>query len=297
MSLIDEFVDHLRLEQISPDVFSGYSRFTASKGHVFGGQVLGQAISAAGQTVADKLCHALSCQFLRGGNFDLPIEYRVTRVRDGKSFSARQVSAWQNGKELLRLEASFQVDAQGHTHQPRMPQVPLPETLPDMSFYKADFEALDRMSMYRFLVEDNVFEFRATDKPCYVETRNRPPVQQSWLRSRFSMPQDPRLQRAVLGYISDNNFMRTATLPHREELMRSGFQLATLNHSMWIHRTPNLNEWLLYDVHSSVACGQRGLVLGHMYTLDGALVATVAQEGMIRPVDGNKAGLAFSEGN
>jgi len=297
MPLVDEFVDHLRLTPTAPDIFSGYSRFTSSQGHVFGGQVLGQAISAVGQTVDGKLCHALSCQFLRGGNFDLPIEYRVTRVRDGRSFSTRQVSAWQKGRELLRLEASFQVEAQGYTHQPAMPAVPPPEALPDMSAFKADFEALDRMNMYRFLVDDNVFEFRATDKPCYVETRNRPPLQQSWLRSRFATPNDPVLQRAMLGYISDNNFMRTATLPHREELMQSGFQLATLNHSMWIHRTPDLNEWLFYDVHSSVACGQRGLVLGHMYTRDGVLVATVAQEGMIRPVDGDRGGLAFSEGN
>lgn len=297
MPLIEEFIDHLRLEPQGDDVFLGHSRFTSSEGHVFGGQVLGQAVSAAGQTVHGKHCHAFSCQFLRGGNFDLPIEFRVKRVRDGKSFSSRQVSAVQNGRELLRMEASFQVEAEGYVHQPVMPDVPPPETFPPMSAYRADFEALGRMNMYRFLVDNNVFEFRCREKPCYVETRNRPPVQQSWLRSRFPVPGDAALQRSMLGYISDNNFMRTASLPYREELMRSGFQLATLNHSMWIHRTPDLNDWLLYDVHSSVAFGQRGLVIGHMYNRAGELVASVAQEGMIRPLDGEKGAAAFSEGN
>jgi acyl-CoA thioesterase II len=297
MSLIEEFINHLKLEPVADDLFHGHTRFSPGSGHVFGGQVLAQAISAATQTVTNRSCHSLNCYFLRAFDHNIPIEYKVSRTRDGGSFSHRKVSAIQNNKELLTMEASFQVDAAGFSHQPTMPEAPPLEAIPDMSFYKKDFDALNYTGMYNFLVDDNVFEFRCTDKPCYVETSNRPPIQQIWFKSRFPLADDSALHLAMLVYVSDNNFMRTSTLPHREELLRAGFQLASLNHSMWIHRMPNLNEWHLYDIHSSVATNQRGMVLGHIYQQSGELLATTAQEGMMRTVDNSKSNNAFSEGN
>jgi acyl-CoA thioesterase II len=297
MKLRNDLIDHLKMQRDDNNSFTGHSRFSPNNTHVFGGQILGQGLSAACQTAMDRHCHAMNCYFLRPFDFKLPIEYRVTRNRDGGSFSHRQVSAHQAGRECMRMEASFQKETQGFEHSPIKPAVPDPEDLPPYSIYQEEFEKLNRRGMYKFLVEDNAFEFRCMETPCYIETRNRPPVQQTWVRSRYSLPTDPWLQLSALAFISDNNFMRTVTLPHREELMASGFQLATLNHSMWFHRVPDLNDWLLYNVHSSVACNERGMVIGHFYTRGGQLVATAAQEGMMRIMTGDKSNNQFSEMN
>lgn len=294
MSLVEDFIAHLNLERMTENEFVGYSRYSAAENHVYGGQVLGQALSAANQTVEGRLCHSLSAQFLRAGNLAGPIHFKVANLRDGRNFSVRRVSAEQAGRELLTLDASFHIEAQGFDQQPAMPEVMGPESFRAMESYRNNFEELGLLRLYDFLVTQSVIDFRCLELPSYLETNNRPAVQRMWLRAKHAVPNDPALQRAILGFISDHNFIRTASLPYRDQVSSRPSQMATLNHSMWIHRPVDLNNWHLYDVHSANAFGDRALVIGHMYAQTGELVATMVQEGMLRLLDDGELA-SFSE--
>ncbi|MBW2940314.1 acyl-CoA thioesterase [Zhongshania aquimaris] len=294
MSLLEDFCGHLRMERIADKEFIGHSLYSATKNSVFGGQVMGQALSAACQLVEGRQCHSLSAQFLRAGNLQEPIHYAVATLRDGRNFSVRRVSAVQAGRELLTLDASFHIDAQGFDQQPIMPAVAEPESLPSLASYREKFEQLGLNGLYHFLVTNNVFDFRCIDQPSYIELNNRPAVQRMWMRAKHTLPNEQALQRSILAYICDNNFIRTASLPFRELISSQPSQMATLNHSMWMHRPINLNNWHLYDIHSVNSFGERSLVIGHMYAQSGELVATMVQEGLLRLID-DDAGAVFSE--
>lgn len=293
MSLFEEFRAHLLMERIADGEFVGHSRYSATKNHVFGGQVMGQALSAACQMVEGRECHSLNAQFLRAGNLQEPIHYTVTTLRDGRNFSVRRVSAVQAGRELLTLDASFHIAATGFEQQPTMPVVVEPESLRTMASYRENFKQLGLNRLYDFLVTNNIFDFRCFALPSYLEVENRPAEQRMWIKAKQNMADDQILQRSMLAYICDNNFIRTASLPFREKIVSQSSQMATLNHSMWIHRPVNLNNWHLYDVHSVNSFGERSLVIGHMYAHSGELVATMVQEGLLRLMaDGYSA---FSE--
>lgn len=294
MSLVEEFIAHLNLERRAENEFVGYSRYSAAKNHVYGGQVLGQALSAANQSVEGRLCHSLSAQFLRAGNLEGPISFKVANLRDGRNFSVRRVSAVQAGRELLTLDASFHNEAQGFDQQPLMPPVAGPESYRAMESYRENFNALGLSRLYDFLATQSVFDFRCLELPSYLEVEKRPPMQRMWVKAKQAIPEDPALQRAMLAFISDHNFIRTASLPYREQISSQPSQMASLNHSMWIHRPVNLNNWHLYDIHSANCFGDRALVIGHFFAETGELVATMVQEGLLRLLaDGVEA--SFSE--
>lgn len=283
MSFSNDFLAHLRLSKVAAERFCGETRYMIAANHIYGGQVMAQALSAASQTVAEeRYCHHYSVQFLRSGRTDTLIDFWVELVKDGRNFSVRRVVAEQRGKKLLSLEASFHIEAPGlERHLPHDTTVG-PKGFRDLASYKADFEARGQMGLYDFLVTNNILEFRCQDKPSYIETLDRPASQKMWVRSKYPLAEEQALQRVLLAYISDHNFLRTATLPYRSQIEVKPFQFASLNHAMWIHRPINLNRWHLFDVMSPNAYGQRSQVIGHFYTQAGELVATAVQEGLLK---------------
>jgi len=275
----------LDLEKIEENVFRGLSPPERVQ-RVFGGQVLAQALMAAMRTVPpERACHSLHAYFLRPGDPKVPILYEVDRSRDGTSFSARRVVAIQHGLQIFILAASFQVAEGGFEHQARMPVVPGPESLED------DQQVLLRDStlspaMRAWVSQDRPFESRAVmGRGPFDASGDRPAraaIDHIWLRTRGGLPDDPNLHRVLLAFVSDMSLLDTALLPHGKSIF-SNVQVASLDHAMWFHRPFRADDWLLYVQDSPSASGARGFNRGAIYTREGALVASVAQEGLIRP--------------
>jgi acyl-CoA thioesterase-2 len=281
--VLDELVKLLALERIEENLFRGQSQ-DLGWGTVFGGQVLGQALSAAVQTVpSDRNVHSLHAYFLRPGRVDRPIVYDVDRIRDGSSFTTRRVVAIQSGQPIFNLAASFQVMEDGFEHQDAMPEAPAPESLPTEQERAASFaQRLPRMLRERALA-DRPFELRPVgpqEDPFLPSPRA--PHRMIWLRTAGKLPDEPALHAYLLAYASDHGFVTTSLLPHGVTWLTPGMQVASLDHVMWFHRPFRVDEWLLYVVDSPAAHGARGLVRGRMFSRDGKLVASCAQEGLIR---------------
>lgn len=285
--VVEELVELLKLERLEDNLFRGQSRDIGTR-YVFGGQVLGQALSAAQQTVDARTVHSLHAYFLRAGDIDAPIVYHVERSRDGKSFSTRRVTAIQHGQQIFGCAASFQVDEPGVEHQISMPEVPKPEELepPD----PIDAAALSHIpaKMQRWLTDKGPFEFRHVYPLDEIRRPKRPPYQQVWLRLTDRIGDAPELHRAMLAYASDFHLIGTATLPHGISYLQPNVMMASLDHALWFHRPFRADEWLLYSCDSPSAQGARGLARGSFYTREGRLVASTAQEGLIRIIDGEK---------
>ncbi|MBL9028352.1 MAG: acyl-CoA thioesterase II [Myxococcales bacterium] len=281
--VLDELVKLLALERIEENLFRGQSQ-DLGWGTVFGGQVLGQALSAAVQTVpSDRNVHSLHAYFLRPGRVDRPIVYDVDRIRDGSSFTTRRVVAIQSGQPIFNLAASFQVMEDGFEHQDAMPEAPAPESLPTEQERAASFaQRLPRMLRERALA-DRPFELRPVglEEDPFLPSP-RAPHRMIWLRTAGKLPDDPALHAYLLAYASDHGFVTTSLLPHGVTWLTPGMQVASLDHVMWFHRPFRVDEWLLYVVDSPAAHGARGLVRGRMFSRDGKLVASCAQEGLIR---------------
>lgn len=281
--VLDELVKLLALERIEENLFRGQSQ-DLGWGTVFGGQVLGQALSAAVQTVpSDRNVHSLHAYFLRPGRVDRPIVYDVDRIRDGSSFTTRRVVAIQAGQPIFNLAASFHLLEEGFEHQDSMPEAPPPESLPTEQERAASFaQRLPRMLRERALA-DRPFELRivGADEDPFLPAP-RPPHRMIWLRTAGKLPDDAALHAYLLAYASDHGFITTALLPHGVTWLTPGMQVASLDHVMWFHSAFRVDEWLLYVVDSPAAHGARGLVRGRVFTQDGRLVASCAQEGLIR---------------
>lgn len=280
--VLAELLELLRLERIEQNLFRGQSQ-DLGWGAVFGGQVLGQALSAAAQTVpADRGVHSLQASFLRQGDARRPIVYEVDPIRDGASFTTRRVVAVQGGLPIFALSASFQVDEAGFEHGTGMPDVPGPEGLP--SELELAHRAADRIPepLRAMALADRPIEIRPVQHVNLLAPRPAPPRRQLWYRANAPLPDDPAVHRYLLAYASDFNFLITAMLPHGVSWLTPGMQVASLDHAMWFHRPFRFDDWLLYDVESPFAGGARGLVTGRFYTRDGTLVASVAQEGLMR---------------
>lgn len=275
----------LSLERIEENLFRGPSQ-DLGWGAVFGGQVLGQALSAAGQTVpSDRLAHSLQAYFLRRGDVKRPILYQVERLRDGGSFSARRVAAIQNGEPILHMTASFQVQEDGLEHQDafEIQGVTPPESLPNEQARAAKFAHMLKPPLRERLLAESAFDLR-TDDPegSPVAPAVREPKRNIWMKANGAVPDDPALQRCLLAYVSDFTFMVTALLPHGKSWFSPGMQAASIDHAMWFHRPFKMDEWLLHAVESPTAQGARGLARGRIFTRDGRLVTSTAQEGLIR---------------
>jgi acyl-CoA thioesterase-2 len=271
----------LELEQLEVNLFRGASRDIGSP-QVFGGQVLGQALTAASATIEGRIVHSLHAYFLRRGDFDAPIVYQVDRSLDGHSFSNRRVVAIQHGEPIFNMAASFQVLEEGLEHQLGMPVVPWPEDLPDSSRPPPELLARLPERLRRFLEKPRPFEFRLVQPLDYVAPRSAPPSRQVWFRAVDRLPPDERLHRRLLAYLSDYFLLDTATLPHGSALLGKTVVMASIDHAMWFHRPLRVDDWLLYAVESPSASGARGFARASVYARDGKLVASTAQEGLVR---------------
>jgi acyl-CoA thioesterase-2 len=281
--VLDELVTLLALEQIEVNLFRGQSQ-NLGWGTVYGGQVLGQALSAAVQTVpAERHVHSLHGYFLRPGAVDKPIVYEVDRIRDGGTFTTRRVVAIQNGEAIFSLAASFQIDESGFEHQDEMPTVPEPLAVPTQQELAAAYADQLPAFMRAQAVAERPFELRLIEQPNNpLQPEPRPPQRMFWLKANGTLPDDPALHRYLLAYASDFAFLTTAMLPHGVSWLSRGMQVASLDHAMWFHEDVRVDEWLLHVVDSPKAHGGRGLVRGSVFTHDGRLVANTAQEGLIR---------------
>ncbi|UOE45310.1 acyl-CoA thioesterase [Agromyces larvae] len=265
------------------DIFTGPSQWMP-RGRVFGGQVLAQSLIAATHTVeADRMLHSMHGYFLRPGDVAHPITFAVDRIHDGRSFSTRRTQAYQHGKPILSLIASFQTEDDGIEHQAGIPaDLPDPESLPAASEV---LEAIDH-DVARFWSRERAFDIRHIPAPIYLHADGeRVPRQALWMRAFGRLPDDPKLHRAALAYASDYSILEPILRAHGIAWVTPGLKIASLDHAMWWHRDARVDDWLLFTQESPSAGGGRGLSLGRIYTRDGLLVASVAQEGMVRVPD------------
>jgi acyl-CoA thioesterase-2 len=265
------------------DIFIGRSQ-PMPHGRVFGGQVLAQSVIAAGRTVNDtegapRRIHSLHGYFLRPGDPEHRIRFAVERLRDGHSFSARRVHAIQNGRPILSMITSFQTEAEGVDHQDAMPDAPDPESLETLAEVFAGMN--DRQST--FWSKDKAIDLRHVEDAVYIRPSPRVSAQQSvWLKAAGQMPDDPLVNAAVLAYCSDYSLLEPVLRKHGLAWSDRRLRVASLDHAMWFHRPGRADDWILYTQSSPSASSGRGLSAGRMFNSDGVLLATVAQEGMLR---------------
>jgi acyl-CoA thioesterase-2 len=290
-SPVSELIELLSLERLEDNLFRGQSRDIGTK-YVFGGQVLGQALSAAQATLDSvqdvRAAHSLHAYFLRAGDIEHPIVYDVDRTRDGGSFSVRRVTAIQHGKPIFVLAASFQVDEEGAEHQVPMPQVPMPEDVAAPAPLSAEALAKLPSKVQRWLSRMGPFEFRPIYPRDELNPPKRPPLQQVWFRLSERVGDAPELHRALLAYASDFHLLGTTTFPHGISYYQPNVQMASLDHALWFHRPFRADDWLLYSIDSPSAQGARGLARGQVFDREGRLVASTTQEGMIRVLDAQR---------
>jgi acyl-CoA thioesterase-2 len=264
----------------SEDIFTGRSQWMPL-GRVFGGQVLAQSLIAAMRTIdADRFVHSMHGYFLRPGDVAQPITFSVDRIHDGRSFSTRRVQAYQNGVPILSMISSFQDPDPGLDHQIAMPEgLPAPESLPSTADV---LDGIDHPAA-AFWSDERAFDIRHVPEPIYVAAAgDRVPHQAVWLKSVSPLPDDPNLHRAALAYASDYTLLEPIMRAHGVAWSTQGLRAASLDHAMWWHRPGRVDEWMLYVQESPTAIGGRGLALGRIYSREGALLASVAQEGMLR---------------
>lgn len=261
------------------DIFTGPSQWMPH-GRVFGGQVLAQSLVAANRTVEDRTVHSLHGYFLRPGDISLPITFSVDRLRDGRSFSTRRVQAYQKGEPIFSMIASFQVSDPGLEHQAEFPRdIPTPETLPSA----AELIGENPHPVAQYWAKARPFDMRHVGSPIYFSVEGEPVAHQAvWLKALGQLPDDPALHTAALAYASDYSILESIYRAHGIAWSHPGLKSASLDHAMWFHRQPKVDEWMLYVQESPSAQGGRGLALGKIFSRDGQLLATVAQEGMVR---------------
>jgi acyl-CoA thioesterase-2 len=280
--VLNQLVALLTLETIEENLFRGVSQDLGFR-QLFGGQVLGQCVSAASQTVdAERHVHSMHGYFLRPGDAALPVVYQVDRVRDGGSFSTRRVTAIQKGKPIFTCGASFQFVEEGIHHQNLMPEVPGPEELKSETELSRMVAAMIPERMRERATSDKPIEIRPVTlinpfapKPCE-------PVKHVWFRAAGELPDEPQLHKLLLAYASDFNLLTTSMQPHGVSVFQKFMQVASLDHSLWFHADLRMDDWLLYSMDSPWAGNARGFARGSIFNRQGQLVASVAQEGLTR---------------
>ena len=250
--------------------------------NVFGGQVLAQALLSASRAVESRLAHSLHAYFLRPGNPHRGIDYEVQRVRDGGTFTVRRVIARQDEREILTAMVSFQVAESGCEHQLDFPGAPYPESLSPEQTLREKVASLIPEDRREQMMKERAIDIRPVKPVDPLKPEVRPPHRQSWFRARGELPDDPVLHRAMLAYASDFGLLATSMQPHGLGFSTPGMQVASLDHAIWFHRTLRMDGWLLYDMDSPSASSGRGMNRGTVFSRDGTLVASVAQEALIR---------------
>jgi len=281
---LEQLIEILDLEQLEVNLFRGRSP-DESRQRIFGGQVAGQALVAAGRTVERGTTHSLHAYFLRPGDPTTPIIYEVDRIRDGRTFTTRRVSAIQHGQAIFHLSASFQPDEPGPEHQMPMPEAPDPETVPNFEERIAKIPT-DKLpeDVRAWIRRERPIEVRSVGAGSPFDHTKRPPAQLTWIRARGRLPDSLLLHQCVVAYASDMTLLDTITLPHGIVWSDGSYAMASLDHAMWFHRPFRADEWLLYAQESPSAHGARGFATGRLFTRDGTLVVSVVQEGLIRPL-------------
>ena len=270
------------LEPIEFNIYRGQNRDIGTR-RIFGGQVLAQALVAAQRTVdEDRVAHSLHGYFILAGDLDVPVVYFVDRLRDGKSFNTRRVTAIQHGRAIFNLSVSFQVREDGPEHQSKMPDVPPPEGLQGELELLRDVADRIPEDVRDVLTQDRPIDFRPVEVIDPFDPAPTPPVRHIWFRAVSSMPDVPLMHQAVLAYASDYGLLGTALQPHGRSHRQPTMQVASLDHALWMHRDFRVDDWLLYAIDSPVTAGARGFARGSIFTRDGVLIASVAQEGLTR---------------
>jgi acyl-CoA thioesterase II len=280
-SAVQDLLAILDLEQLEVNLFRGRSPQTSWQ-RVFGGQVIGQALVAAIRTVEERAPHSMHAYFLIGGDPKVPIIYDVERTRDGGSFSTRRVRAIQHGKPIFTMSVSFHNDEGGLVHQAPMPDVPPPETLGNEADGRRRF--LDQMPepVRRYYERERPIELRPVEFRRYLGEKLEDGRFHVWFRATGALPDEPAIHQCVLAYASDMMLLDTALVPHGRTLFEREFMAASLDHALWLHRPFRADDWLLYAQDTPNLNGSRGFSRGLIFTRDGLLVASVAQEGLVR---------------
>jgi acyl-CoA thioesterase-2 len=282
---VDDLLSILDLERLEDNLFRGRSP-QQSWQRVFGGQTLGQALVAAVRTVPpERTAHSLHAYFLQPGDLNRPIIYGVERVRDGGSFTTRRVTATQHGRAMFVMSVSFHKDEPGLDHQSTMPSVPPPEELPSEQDLRAKMISELPEGMRKYWQQARPIELRPVDVSRYFAREKRPPEQVVWMRASGRLPDAFPLHQCVLAYATDFSLLDTALIAHGRLMFDKDIQLASLDHALWFHRPFRADEWLLYTQDSPSGHGARGFCRGSIFTQNGVLVASVAQEGLMRERD------------
>lgn len=282
---VDALLRHLSLEKIEENLYRGQSK-NLGWGRVYGGQVLAQAINAAAATVPDEQnIHSMHAYFLLGGDTQVPVLYDVDRIRDGRSFNTRRVRAIQHGQAILTMSASFQRHEDGFEHQDVMPDVPPPEAVEDdEARHLRMIESEPKLKALTMHIK-TPFEIRTIDDIDHpIHPTPKPARRMYWIRASSPLPDDFHTHASALAYFSDHEFLVTALQPHGVTFLTPGMQLASIDHAMWFHQKFRIDDWLLYVIESPAAYGSRALVRGRVFTRDGRLVVTTAQEGLVRRI-------------
>jgi acyl-CoA thioesterase-2 len=279
---MEQLIATLDLEPIEVNLFRGNSPQVGWQ-RVFGGQVIGQALIAAQRTVeADRFVHSLHAYFMRPGDPSVPIVYQVERLRDGSGFNTRRVLAIQHGKGIFAMSVSFQIEEEGFDHQISMPDVPPPETLLGEKEIKERYLAHAPEPIRRYWERERPIEIRPVSLTHYFSNTKLDPRQDVWVRATGPVPENRPYQAAVLAYLSDMTLLDAALFAHGTSIFDQSLQVASVDHAMWFHRPCKLDDWLLYTQDSPSASGARGMTRGSLFTRSGVLIASVAQEGLIR---------------
>ena len=281
MARAESLIETLALERIEVNLFRGLAPRDQGP-RIFGGLVIGQALLAGYGTVENSVCHSIHCYFLRPGDPQIPILYEVDRARDGRTFTARRVTAIQHGEQIFNLAASFAHPETGFEHQDPMPDVPGPEDLKEESELRRAVMAKLPPLMRQMAERPRPIEMRPVDPFTFTDTVSGAPAQNIWMRAGTPIGDDVVFNQAALAYASDMSFLSTSMRPHGMGWQTPGLQTASIDHAIWFHRPCNFNEWHLYVQKSPSAYGSRGFNLGEVYSRDGRLVASTAQEGLMR---------------
>ena len=280
-SAVQDLLDVLDLEQLEENLFRGRSPQVGWQ-RVFGGQVIGQALVAACRTVEGRPPHSLHAYFLLPGDPKIPIIYDVDRIRDGKSFATRRVLARQHGHAIFAMSVSFHADESGLAHQAKMPDVPRPEELPSENEIKERVLPLMPDPVRRYYERERPIELRPVEYGRYMGKKSEDAKFNVWIRTTGRLPDDPAIHRCVLAYASDMMLLDTALVPHGRTVFEKTIMAASLDHALWFHRPFRADDWLLYAQESPNLHGGRGFARGLIFASDGTLVASVAQEGLLR---------------
>ena len=281
-------LDLLAVERLEVDLFRGTGKGGESSTRIFGGQVIGQALASAYQTVPDRLCHSLHAYFIRPGDPSIPVIYQVDRARDGGSFTTRRVVAIQHGKQILNMSASFHLDEEGWTHQHPMPEVDGPDKLVDrQTLHAAVVDKIPERHHAEFL-RPRPIDVREVAPRDFFAPEPTDDKNHMWFRMSAAKGTSPQLQHCLLAYASDLNLLGSALRPHGQSWFTGKVMSASLDHSMWFHGPAEFHDWHLYTMDSPWSGGGRGFNRGMIYNREGTLIASVAQEGLIRRIKANR---------